>query len=89
MNEKEAAKLLKSDRLWVSDYHAISDHPEEVRLIDISSIARKLTFNGGVKRLPLDYSGKNLQTMRLLTPDATKLLNDLWAKRHEQPKVIW
>jgi hypothetical protein len=79
----EAEQLTATSNLWRSDYHAISDFPEEKVNLDISRYAPRLMFEGVVETLPKGFTGQHLQTMRRLYAGSATLLERLWARRHE------
>lgn len=85
LDQDEAEALLGSDTLWIADYHVISEAPEELRLIDISDLAKRLRFIGTISKLPDGFSGKNLQTMRKLAPTSAELVQELWDNRKNLP----
>lgn len=83
VGQLEAEQLLHSPNLWQAEYHAISNEPEEKVYLNISRWARRLLFEGVVEDLPTDFTGKNLQAMRCLYDGSARLLERLWARRHE------
>jgi hypothetical protein len=83
VGQLEAERLTSIPNLWKSEYHAISDSPEEKAYLDISQWAHQLTFEGVVEELPPDFTGKNLQKMRRLDGASADLLERLWQRRLE------
>jgi len=77
--QREANRRL-GEIAWKGKYHTFdaSDQSEPIRQTDITSIAGSLRFVGGVDRLPLNFSGSNLQTIRLLTPETAARLRQVW-----------
>ena len=69
-----------------SDFHVVtrSDEAEPLEIIDIHKLASALRFNSstGKDRLKIDDDGslkpQQLQTMRELTPESAKLIEDVW-----------
>lgn len=88
VNPREAARILQDHNLWGATYHAIAVPGSESKLtmVDITDIASELRFDGGtVDRLPRDYSGRNLQSVRTLSAVSTNLLEAAWVNS-EKPK---
>ncbi len=83
VGQLEAKAITGTPNLWKTEYHAISDQPDEKVNRDISRSARRLTFNGVVDQLPLGFSGRNLQTIRRLEDGSAALSERLWAGRDE------
>jgi hypothetical protein len=65
--------------VWEAEYHIVPKGKAE-RCIDIpiTNLAQELRFEGRVDRLPLGYSGCNLQTIRKLTLHGTAILRRAW-----------
>jgi hypothetical protein len=59
--------------------------------IDLSEVARRLMFDGDPDRLPKDFGGKNLQSMRRLTPESAALLQRAWddGEASKPPRFVW
>lgn len=93
VNQKEAARILKYNDLWEADYHALAAPGTEsdMTVIDITDLAPKLRFQGTVDRLPAGFTGRNLQTMRKLTPVSADLIEATWSEfgegEHPIPEV--
>jgi hypothetical protein len=90
INRQEVDELipeeeLKDDefiaRAWKSAYHVFTDSPSPLVCIDISDIAGRLRFDGTSDRLPEEFSGRNFQTMRKLTPKTIELMESVWRER--------
>lgn len=88
----EAVDLL-GDGVWTEAEHFVVG-PEGEGLaadIDLGEVARRLTFEGGVERLPAGFTGKNLQRMRRLTPESAALLERAWqdGEAVRPPRFVW
>ena len=83
VGQEQAEHELRRTNLWEARYHAIADSPEEQVLLDISRYAPNLTFDGSVECLPLEFTGKNLQSMRRLDGDGEALMEYIWSRRNE------
>lgn len=70
--------------IWEAKYHTLSppDRVEPICKLDISPIAADLRFDAKVDRLPSNFSGLNLQTIRLLTFESTALLRQKWQSKN-------
>jgi len=80
VSQREAERRLKTTDLWEADYHAVtkSGKAEPTENILLGERALHLRFQGAKDRLPADFSGSNLQTMRLLTSASVDLLEKVW-----------
>ncbi len=87
VGQAEAQRRMLNTHLWEADYHVICDQPENKMNIDISSIANRLRFDGGVDELPEGFTGKNLQTMRRLDDRTAERLERIWENRHNDSVV--
>lgn len=80
------AERLTGMPLYEAAYHAIAkdDTVEALRETDISNIAARLRFESArdrLKVLNVRVDGKQLQSMRELTPESALLLEDVWRKQ--------
>jgi hypothetical protein len=84
VSQREAERLLKTENLWVANYHIIARKGTETKpaLIDITDYAHDVRFQGKVDRLPDKYSGQHLQKIRKLSDSSIKLLDSLWEDYH-------
>jgi hypothetical protein len=57
---------------------AVAGTEEPARKVDISAQAMKLRFDGVVDRLPRGFAAQSFQSMRRLTPESARLIEDLW-----------
>jgi hypothetical protein len=81
MSQSRAEAVVGKD-IWEAKYHvAPKRSPELFREVSITSIALDLRFEGGVQRLPSEYSGRNLQTMRELSPESVEMLRSVWTRQ--------
>ena len=58
---------------------------QETEAREITRLAPKLRFVGGVDRLPPRFSGSNLQTLRELSPESAVLLSRAWGDKVTTP----
>lgn len=80
MSQSAVEALLGTTDLWEAKYHIVPEgSPKPYREVRIANIALDLRFDGGVDRLPRDYSGRNLQSMRALTSESAQMLKRVWA----------
>lgn len=88
----EAVDLLGED-IWGEAEHFVvgPEGPGVVADIDLSEVARRLTFEGAVERLPAGFTGRNLQRMRRLTPESAALLERAWQEGEavRPPRFVW
>ncbi len=81
MSQSEAETVLGKKDLWKAKYHILpKSSPEPLRDASITPIALELRFQGGVSKLPREYSGRNLQSMRALTPESAEMLRRVWTQ---------
>lgn len=78
-----AEKILGTDDLWEAKYHVIAaaGTEERHRVVDISDLAGDLRFESVRDRLNVKdgmVSPTQLQTMRHLTADSVRLLEERW-----------
>jgi hypothetical protein len=78
MSQSWAEAVLGKD-IWKAKYHIVpKGSPEPFREGSITLMAHDLRFQGGVQQLPPEYSGRNLQTMRELSPESVEMLRRVW-----------
>jgi hypothetical protein len=83
----QAERALRRKNLWRADWYAICNAPKEQQIrMNISQYARKLSFDGGVTRLPTGFTGMNLQALRRLDDDGRELMEHLWARSKKTEK---
>jgi hypothetical protein len=83
LNREQAKKKL-GGREWPADFHAWSDKPQKKVFILIErDVAVTFRFEGKSKKLPEDFTGCHLQSMRKLTPETADLFELYWAHRRE------
>ena len=70
VGRRTAERALGSEDLWDARYYALTGTPEPWRQVDVTGLALRLRFDGDADRLPLKFTGKNLQSIRTLTSDA-------------------
>ena len=92
---REHAEALAGGRWLWSDANefAIGDG-EDARTaqdIDLSEVARRLVFEGGVDRLPRNFTGQHLQSMRRLSAESAALLERAWTEGEigRPPRFNW
>jgi hypothetical protein len=75
-----ARSLLRDLDLWEADLYAIArpDAWQSARYIDISCLAADLAFEGDRDKLPSNFTGQHLQSMRKLTPASAGMLRAIW-----------
>lgn len=81
VSQRVAERRLKGRKdLWEADYHAVTKDgtAEPMENIDLTDRALELRFQGIKDQLPADFTGSNLQTMRLLTAPSADLLEKIW-----------
>jgi hypothetical protein len=81
VSQRAAERRLKGRKdLWKADYHAVTKDgtAQAMGNIDLTERALELRFQGTKDRLPADFTGSNLQTMRLLTAPSADLLEEIW-----------
>jgi hypothetical protein len=83
VNQAEAERQTLTRNLWQAEYHAICDEPEPKLNLDISSRAHDLTFDSDRDRLPPDFTGQHLQTMRCLDEETAEMLESIWQLHRE------
>jgi hypothetical protein len=80
MSQSRAEAVLGKG-IWEAKYHIVpKGSPEPFREGSITPIALDLRFQGGVQQLPPEYSGRNLQTMRELSPESVEMLRRVWTR---------
>lgn len=85
VSRSEAKAILGHDNVWPATYVAVAK-PDEIMVAkrrDISKIASQLRFEGHVDRLPPNFTGQSLQTMRRLRPKSADLLERVLRERSE------
>jgi hypothetical protein len=81
MSQSRAEAVVGKD-IWEAKYHIVpKGSPEPFREVSITPIALDLRFLGGVQQLPTEYSGRNLQTMRELSPESVEMLGRVWTRQ--------
>lgn len=86
VNQKEA-KRLRGKGIYPAKLHALAvpNTVEFVSEIDIQDLAKMLRFKSGRDRLALNdagsVDGKQIQTLREVTPESARLLSERWGKR--------
>lgn len=80
VSQTQAEAILGTSWLWEARYHAISNQPQPVVMVDISLYARRLGFEGTVEYLPEGFTGQHLQAMRRLDFESSGLLERLYAQ---------
>jgi len=76
---EEAEAILGHSNLYEASFHVITDSPEPSFPIDISEAALQLRFDGTVDRLPMGFSGRNLQSIRKLAIPSVQQMEETWA----------
>jgi hypothetical protein len=86
VSEREARRILGTSDLWAADYHVIARKGTvaSVREINVHPIVPKLRFDGVVDRLPRQYSGRHLQSIRRLTRESAMLVSRIWTSKRAQ-----
>jgi hypothetical protein len=80
--DQDKAEAITGEMLWEADYHAMTEKPLPKVCIPMESkFIESLRFIGNSKRLPPNFSGCHLQTMRRLSPESVKALSGLWENR--------
>jgi len=77
-SQEEAEKKMDNTNLYEADFHIITESPDSNLWIDISNVALDLRFDGVVDRLPMGFSGRNMQSMRKLAIPSIQLLEEKW-----------
>ena len=90
-SREDAARLLgvSADDLWEASY-TVMPYPHEAEpydFIEITGIADDLRFVSptGKDRLPAKNRAQALQAMRVLTPETTEFLRDIWFEGKDVP----
>lgn len=83
VDHQTAVRKLRTKDLWEASHHvlAVPDRAEPIREVDVLDIAPSLRFESERDRLDLadgKVDGKQLQTMRTLTPASAELLKQAW-----------
>jgi hypothetical protein len=80
VSQREAERRLKTKDIWEAESHALpkEGNAEPMANIELGERASQLRFHGTKDRLPADFSGSNLQSMRLLTTTSADLLEKVW-----------
>jgi len=94
IHSRPEAVAILGEAAWRDAEHFALGREEESRRkqdIDLSDIARRLTFEGTVQRLPKDFDSKNLQRMRKLTPESAAILQRAWndGEASRPPRFVW
>lgn len=77
-----AERVLGHADLWDAKLYAIAESPAERRTdISITDVASELRFEGGVERLPEQWTAQSLQTMRRLADESAARLRGIWESR--------
>ncbi len=79
-----AERLLGHSDLWDAEVFAIAESAESRADIPITDIAQELRFEGGVERLPEEWTGQSLRTMRRLTDVSAATLREIWESEASQ-----
>jgi hypothetical protein len=83
VSQRDAERQLKSRKdIWPAKYHAVAKKgtAEPMESIDLSRRALQLRFIGKKDRLPLGFTGSNLQALRRLDDRSEKLLEEIWKR---------
>lgn len=72
-----AERLLGHADLWDAELYAIAESPERRAETPIADVAPDLRFEGGVERLPEQWTAQSLQTMRRLTAESAERLREI------------
>lgn len=83
VSKREAQLRLKNKDIWPAPWHALANFKKSEPMIDIdiAEHARRLRFQGGkVDKLPSAFTGLHLQSMRQLTDESARLLENVWTK---------
>lgn len=88
VDRAEAERSLGRKNLWEARYYALTKNPEPHQQIDITDVAVRLRFRGNRDRLPSNFTGQHLQSIRTLTGDSPALLQDYWSKKMAQQDQV-
>jgi len=80
VGQHDAERILQSDNLWEATYHALAKPgtAAPVTYIPLMEAASALRFEGGVDRLPPNFTAQSFRSMRRLTIDSATLLRGVW-----------
>jgi hypothetical protein len=86
VDQREAARRLKTADLWVASFHAIAvpGTEEHLREVPLSAIAEKIRFESKRDRLRVIHGSvqaSQLQTMRQITHTTAELMARVWYGR--------